>query len=115
MRRRTTVIAIVLCLVVVAAGCEEFKDSVPEGKAPLRYRDALFTKVDTTTDVVYGSAPAFDGSGPVTTGTPSKTGGGDGANSVMGGSISRVRDVDLDVRDIFRLRASAMGERARRR
>lgn len=66
MRHRTiTVVAVLVCLVAVAAGCEPFKDSVPEGKAPLRYRDAVFTSVTKTEDVTYGSAPAFDGSGDV--------------------------------------------------
>jgi carboxylesterase type B len=47
----------VAALAVVAAGCD-LPDIAPQGSAPLRYRDALFTpaQVVKTTDVTYGSA-----------------------------------------------------------
>jgi acetyl esterase/lipase len=51
--RRPLVAAVVLA--IVASGCTLI--AAPEGSAPLRYRDAIFDRVDTTTDLPYGAAP----------------------------------------------------------
>jgi acetyl esterase/lipase len=53
MHRRVLVL-IVVCLSIVSVGCTHLL--VPPGPAPLRYRDAVFTNVTTTSDVAYGSA-----------------------------------------------------------
>lgn len=53
MRVRVTILLVVLA--VVAAGCG-FNTITPPGPAPLRYRDQVFTTVNKTADVSYGSA-----------------------------------------------------------
>ena len=64
MRRTLTIAALGTLLCLVAAGCDlNVKDVTPKGTGPLRYRDAIFTDVTTTSDITYGSAPKFDGSG----------------------------------------------------
>ena len=47
---------VVVGLALLAAGCIP-PVTPPPGPAPLRYRDEIFSTVNTTTDVVYGSAP----------------------------------------------------------
>src|SRR5438045_8306054 len=42
-------------LVVVGAGCN-FPKMIPQGDAPLRYRDQVFTSVVESADITYGSA-----------------------------------------------------------
>lgn len=44
-----------LLVAALAAGCAYLP--APEGPAPMRYRDAVFTTVDETPDLVYGEAP----------------------------------------------------------
>ena len=61
MRHRLIVAAALAALLCLVASACDFKDVVPPGKAPLRYRDAIFTEVTKTTDITYGSAPGFDG------------------------------------------------------
>jgi acetyl esterase/lipase len=46
-------------LVFVAAGCEHLV--IPEGDAPLRYRDAVFSEVDVTEDIHYRTAVDQEG------------------------------------------------------
>jgi len=53
--RRRLVLPILACLLLVASACE-LKNMVPQGDAPLRYRDEVFTSVTKTSDVIYGSA-----------------------------------------------------------
>ena len=55
-RRPRPLHALVPALLALAllAGCTV---SRPEGPSPLRYRDAVFTAVDRTNDIQYGSAP----------------------------------------------------------
>jgi para-nitrobenzyl esterase len=53
--RRSFLIFVVVCLVIVTAGCD-LRLAVPQGEAPLRYRDEVFTGVTKTSDVTYGSA-----------------------------------------------------------
>jgi acetyl esterase/lipase len=53
MRVRVTILLVVLA--AVAAGCG-FNTITPPGPAPLRYRDQVFTTVNKTADVSYGSA-----------------------------------------------------------
>lgn len=50
--KRCTLIA---TIALVASGCTLIPP--PDGAAPLRYRDKVFTTVDTTADLTYGSAP----------------------------------------------------------
>jgi para-nitrobenzyl esterase len=52
---RRLLIAVLVVLALVAAGCD-LQKVVPPGDAPLRYRDAVFSGVTTTRDVAYGSA-----------------------------------------------------------
>jgi len=54
MRRLSALVVVGLSL--AAAGCIP-PLTAPPGPAPLRYRDDIFATVNTTTDVVYGSAP----------------------------------------------------------
>lgn len=51
---------VVAALAVIGAGCD-FPNILPQGTAPVRYRDAIFTTVATTTDVTYGSAVNLSG------------------------------------------------------
>ncbi len=51
-------LVLVAALVLAAAGC----DLLPiPGEAPLRYRDAVFTTTNTTSNIVYGTAVNFEG------------------------------------------------------
>ena len=61
MRSRRILIA-VAALAVVAAGCD-FPNLDPQGAAPVRYRDQLYTlaQVAKTTDTTYGSAQKVSG------------------------------------------------------
>ena len=54
MRRRLLVVLFAL-VALLATGCD-FRFITPEGPAPLRYRDAVFTAVTKTADIAYGSA-----------------------------------------------------------
>jgi len=58
MHRRLLTLA-VAALAVATAGCVTI--ARPEGPAPLRYRDEVFTNVAKTADVTYGSAPDAQG------------------------------------------------------
>lgn len=60
MRHRLAIPALAAVLCLVAVGCN-YKDVLPTGKAPLRYRDAVFTGVTKTTGITYGNATGFDG------------------------------------------------------
>lgn len=51
---------LLVCAAVLLAACE-FQHIVPPGDAPLRYRDEVFTTVDTTSDIAYGEAVNEDG------------------------------------------------------
>lgn len=53
MRRRVLALAIVF-VALVSIGCTPLV--TPAGPAPMRYRDAVFTQVDTTSNIPYGSA-----------------------------------------------------------
>jgi acetyl esterase/lipase len=53
MRRLLVLVAV--CVAVVTAGCQSHLVT-PPGPAPLRYRDAIFSTVTTTSNVTYGSA-----------------------------------------------------------
>jgi acetyl esterase/lipase len=55
-------VAIVTLAAVLLVGCTV---PAPPGEAPLRYRDAVFSSVDVSQDLTYGSAPDNDGN-PVT-------------------------------------------------
>ena len=52
-----------LVVAALTAGCAYLP--APEGPAPMRYRDAIFSTVDETPDLVYGEAPDALGN-PVT-------------------------------------------------
>jgi carboxylesterase type B len=52
---RIRLLAAVATVAVVATGCG-LHTITPPGAAPLRYRDAVFTTVNTTSDVSYGSS-----------------------------------------------------------
>ena len=53
LRIRPTLVLTAL-LALGTAGCIQYV--TPPGAAPLRYRDAIFSSVDTTSDIAYGSA-----------------------------------------------------------
>jgi acetyl esterase/lipase len=53
--RKSRLLLVVAALVVVGAGCD-FPNILPQGAAPLRYRDAIFSTVAKTTDITYGTA-----------------------------------------------------------
>ena len=56
MRRRRLLVgaAVAVLLVLVAAGCDPLL--TPDGPAPLRYRDDVFTTVTRTSNITYGTA-----------------------------------------------------------
>jgi hypothetical protein len=51
---RRLLCALVVVLALVAVGCD-WQKLVPPGDAPLRYRDAVFSAVTTTSNVTYGT------------------------------------------------------------
>jgi carboxylesterase type B len=53
--RRRLLLLVLAVLSVVAIGCD-LRLATPTDPAPLRYRDAIFTSVTTTSNIVYGSA-----------------------------------------------------------
>ena len=55
MRRTVVAVVIAALFVLAASGCVS-NLVAPPGAAPLRYRDEVFTTVNKTADVVYGSA-----------------------------------------------------------
>ena len=61
-RRALAAVASALLVLIVAAGCTV---PAPPGAAPLRYRDPVFSSIDTTPNLQYGSAPDASGN-PVT-------------------------------------------------
>src|SRR3954453_23984950 len=56
--RRPLLLAVVVAT-VACAGCLPLPE--PPGDAPVRYRDAVFTDVDTTSGITYGRAVNEDG------------------------------------------------------
>ncbi|MBX3287672.1 MAG: alpha/beta hydrolase [Actinobacteria bacterium] len=54
-RRRLVAVALVALAALLATGCD-WQLMVPPGDAPLRYRDEVFTTVQVTKDLTYGSA-----------------------------------------------------------
>ncbi len=56
---RRLLVAFAFLLVFVATACDPL--ATPEGPAPLRYRDDIFTSVTKTADVTYGSAVNLSG------------------------------------------------------
>ncbi len=58
--RRLLVALTALALVAIATGCD-LRTMTPTGTAPLRYRDAVFSKVTVTKDIAYRGAPLQDG------------------------------------------------------
>jgi acetyl esterase/lipase len=53
--RRRRLLGVLAALAVVAAGCD-YPNIIPQGPAPLRYRDPIFTTVVTTSGITYGTA-----------------------------------------------------------
>lgn len=62
MRTRPTLLAAVAAACVALTACQPLHLTTPSGSSPLRYRDAVFTQVDTTSDVTYGKAARLSGS-----------------------------------------------------
>ncbi len=56
---RLAPILLAMVVALVVSGCALIP--APPGPAPLRYRDEIFSGVDTTADLTYGSAPGLDG------------------------------------------------------
>jgi acetyl esterase/lipase len=52
--RRRAIVLFLACLSIISIGCTPL--AVPPGPSPLRYRDAVFTDVTTTSNIAYGSA-----------------------------------------------------------
>jgi acetyl esterase/lipase len=59
-RRRLALLALAPALAVLTTACN-FHLIVPDGKAPLRYRDDVFTEVTKTSDIAYGKAADMHG------------------------------------------------------
>jgi acetyl esterase/lipase len=59
-RQALTVASLLAALVLVASGCQ-LRLATPEGPAPLRYRDEVFSQVTTTSGITYGSAVDQEG------------------------------------------------------
>jgi acetyl esterase/lipase len=59
LHRRLKVSALAAVLAVLLVGCHPLHE--PEGDAPLRYRDDVFSTVTRTADITYGSAVDQDG------------------------------------------------------
>ena len=53
--RRRVLLAVLAVLSIVVMGCD-LRTTAPPGTAPVRYRDAVFTTVVTTSDITFGSA-----------------------------------------------------------
>ena len=53
--RRRVLLAVLAVLSIVAMGCD-LRTTAPPGTAPVRYRDAVFTSVVTTSNITFGSA-----------------------------------------------------------
>jgi para-nitrobenzyl esterase len=59
MRRRRILIA-VAAIAVIAAGCD-YPNLAPPGDSPVRYRDDVFSTIQTTTNITYGTATNLSG------------------------------------------------------
>jgi len=59
---RFAVAAIVAATAVLITACQPLRQTTPEGPSPLRYRDAVFSSVDKTSDLTYGKAARISGS-----------------------------------------------------
>jgi acetyl esterase/lipase len=53
--RRRVLLAVLAVLSIVVMGCD-LRTTTPPGAAPVRYRDAVFSTVVTTSDITFGSA-----------------------------------------------------------
>ena len=60
-RSRILSSAVIASACVVIAGCTPLHLTKPAGSGKLRYRDAIFTQVDTTTDITFGQAADLTG------------------------------------------------------
>jgi predicted esterase len=58
--RRRFVLILIVAFAVLAAGCD-WSLIAPQGDAPLRYRDQIFSNVIKTSDITYGSATNLSG------------------------------------------------------
>ena len=47
---------------MLITACQPLRQTTPEGPSPLRYRDAVFSSVDKTSDLTYGKAARISGS-----------------------------------------------------
>ena len=59
---RLAAAAIVAVACVAITACQPLRETTPSGASPLRYRDAVFTSVDKTSDLTYGKAARISGS-----------------------------------------------------
>jgi predicted esterase len=59
--RVAVMLATVVAAAVVTSGCLITSLPQPSGTTPLRYRDPVFTTIDTTSNLTYGSAPDLNG------------------------------------------------------
>lgn len=60
-RHRIGLLALTAGITLLAGACTPYL--VPQGAAPMRYRDAVFTDVTLTSDIPYGSGSAIDQDG----------------------------------------------------
>jgi para-nitrobenzyl esterase len=56
---RRPILALLIAFALLASACEQF--IAPPGEGVVRYRDALFSSVDVTADIIYGSAVTQQG------------------------------------------------------
>lgn len=59
--QRFAVVASIAAICVLMTACKPLHQTTPAGSGQLRYRDPVFARVFTTTDITYGSAPKIDG------------------------------------------------------
>ena len=59
---RLAMVALVAATGVLITACQPLHLTRPPGSGTVRYRDAVFTQVDTTSDVTYGKATRITGS-----------------------------------------------------
>lgn len=59
---RFAVAAVVAAACVLITACKPLHETTPAGAGKVRYRDAVFTEVETTSDVAYGKAARISGS-----------------------------------------------------
>ena len=98
--RRRVLLAVLAVLSIVVMGCD-LRTTAPPGTAPVRYRDAVFTSVVTTSNITYGSAVNQQGQ-TVTLKLDSYVPSGDTVTQAPGHRLGARRLVQLGGQDLGR-------------